>query len=129
MKTVDKAGFAITIALTSFFLTVAAVNSVAQRPVIVFISSSLMWAGYLIAHRISEGKFVDGNDEDDNSHMIPHDRERWAGVIMGSLILISGFGVAIQGLREESLMMTFPAATLFWTGYIVAHYNATEELL
>jgi hypothetical protein len=129
MKAVDKAKFAVTIALTSFFLTVAAVNSVAQRPVMVFISSALMWSGYLLAHKISEGTFVDGHEEDDNSHMIPHDRERWAGVIIGSLILISGFAVAIQGLREESLVMTFPAATFFWTGYIVAHYNATDELL
>lgn len=129
MRTIDKAKFVITIAFTSFFLAIASVYSVAQRPRIVFISSMLMWAGYLTAHKISEGTFVDGHEEDASNHMIPHDRERWAGVILGSLILISGFAVAIQGLKEQSVLMTFPAATLFWAGYITAHYNATSELL
>lgn len=129
MKTVHKTKFVITIAFASFFLTIASVYSVAQRPAIVFVSSALMWASYLIAHKISEGTFVDGHEEDSNNHMIPHDRERWAGVILGSLILISGFAVGIKGLEEQSMILTFPAASLFWIGYIASHYNATGELL
>lgn len=129
MKTIDKAKFVITIAYASFFLALASVYSVAQRPKIVFLSSVLMWTSYLVAHKISEGTFVDGHEEDSSNHMIPHDRERWAGVILGSLILISGFAVGIEGLKRQSVIMTFPAASLFWTGYIAAHYNATTELL
>lgn len=129
MNTVNQAKFVVTMLFTSLFLAVAAVYSVAQRSGIVFVSSMLMWTGYLIAHKISEGTFVDGHEEDSSNHMIPHDRERWSGVILGSLILISGFAVAIQGLRQQSIFMTFPAAALFWTGYVTAHYNATGELL
>lgn len=129
MNRVDKIKFVFAMIATSFFLALATVKSVAQEPKIVFVSSLLMWAGYLTSHKISEGTFVDGHDENSSDQMLPHDREKWTGVIAGTLILISGFAVAITGLQNESLIMTFPAAILFWTGYIVTHYTGTGELL
>lgn len=129
MNNKDKVKFFVSMSLTAFFLAVATVHSVAQRPDIVFASSLLMWIGYLTSHKISEGTFVDGHDEESGDQMVPRDREKWIGVIFGSLILVSAFFIAVTGLQQQSLLLTFPAAALFWTGYVVAHYNATGELL
>ncbi len=125
----NKLGFITAMSSAALFSSLAAVYSVLQEPEMVFPSAFLMWCSYLGAHKITEGTFLDGKEDDVDTELIPGDNKNLSGMIFGVMIHISGIVVAVVGLKNQSILYTLPGAVLFWTGYIIAHYNATDELL
>lgn len=85
------------------------------------------WLGYLYAHYSINGKIIDGLDGYDPNNI--RQSLQITGSTLGGFVLILGVVLGLEGLRTDSFQVTFAASTLFWTGYVVAHYSAREKLL
>lgn len=121
--------FAFFILVASFSLATLSHSSVEQNVVLAFLGANGTWLGYIMAHYSTEGKFVDGNEEDEEHKMVPNERKEISGSIFGSTVLIGGMVLGAFSLKSSSFYLTFLAALIFFTGYIIAHYSATGELL
>jgi hypothetical protein len=119
----------------SGFLAAAAINASSGRTDFLFISSLMKWLSYLSAHKLSEGKLMDGKPvvsqmEDENTEkMTPSNRTEQLGSLAGAVDLITGMGVVVVGVQRLSIPVTFAGAVLFNTEYIVAHISTTGEPL
>lgn len=114
----------------SIFLALAAWFSISGNTSSLFVSSLGVWLSYLAAHKTAEGKFVDGlEDKGKDPKMTPKNSVEYAGSAVGFLILVVGMGVGSTGLGNWSFPILVVGATLFLTGYVVAHLSTTGELL
>ncbi len=108
------------------------------RTVPVFAAAFLAWVGYLIAHYGATGLFIDGK-QDTESHklarsvekngLIPSERWRQVGIIIGTATLVSGMVVGVIFIRQEQYLFTSVGGILFLGGYVIAHYAETDLLL
>jgi len=131
MKYLNKGfvGFVFFMSLSAVGLANIAFWSFKGNTLFAFLSVFVGWTNYLFAHYMSEGKFIDGNEEDQDHKMRPGKKEEAFGIVLGTIILVSGMGIGVHALRESNLIFTIGAALLFHIGYVVAHYSATRELV
>lgn len=99
-----------------------------------FGASVVAWIGYLYAHKSATGKFIDGGvyeheEEGYDNKVLPRRRNEFVGVSAGSLVLISGMVISAPGIKHGHIGLTTFGAVLFFSGYVIAHYSATKELL
>lgn len=122
-----RISFVFFMGFSAFCLANIAFWSMKGSLVFAFISTFAGWTGYLFAHYSVEGEFIDGNEDSENETCLR--AKRYFGVVLGALILVSGMAVGVHSLRNSSLDVTVLAAFMFHTGYVVAHYSATNELV
>lgn len=117
----------------SLFLALAAVEARQGNPAPVFIYMTLTWTSYMISHKAAVGKFIDGKEnnteEGKDEKMAPKDLAENKGFLLGSTLFISGMIIGAYGLHLLQEYLTITGSIIFITGYVVAHYSTTGELL
>ncbi|MFB6213226.1 MAG: hypothetical protein ABEJ07_01535 [Candidatus Nanohaloarchaea archaeon] len=127
--------FSLSMTFTSFFLAFSSLMARKGEPWMMFGATLLMWSGYLVSHRIETGRFIDGKPVEDetregkDSKVLPRGPDEVIGSLIGGAVFISGMLLGTYGLRQLNLAITFAAAVVFLTGYVIMHYAGTGELL
>lgn len=117
-------GLAAALLLTSTMLASGFLWASQQRSALALFAAFMAWTGYLFAHYLATGSFMDGKD----ASVATGWSER-GGVVLGGAILIAGMLVGIRGVRAADIVLTNVGGVLFLGGYIVAHRIATGEIL
>lgn len=130
----EKTGFISSVTLLSLFLALAAIEAKNGNSAGIFLYTFLSWIGYMSAHKIATGKFIDGKnpdkpDTDKNEVMAPGNLIEYAGFLSGASIFIAGMIAGGKGVKTGEILLTFLGGVLFTTGYIIAHWSTTKELL
>lgn len=123
----NHSGFLAYMTLSAASLGFSGYHSFQDNLPMAFLGALGTWTGYLLAHRSAEGVFVDHGEG--NKRMIPENASSIAGTILGSAVLASGLLTGAVSLRSENLFLTMGSAGVFLSGYVIAHYSATGELL
>ena len=123
------AGFLFFMSLSAVGLANIAFWAFQGNTVFAFVSALTAWTSYLFAHYMTEGVFIDGNEDDQDHKIRPGRREEVTGTVLGTAVLVSGMGLGVYALRNTDLSLTVLAALIFHTGYTVAHYAATREVV
>lgn len=133
MKTGEKLKFTVAVATISLFLALAAIHAKQGETLRVFAFTLITWTGYMTAHKIATGRFIDGKnpdeDEEKDEKMTPKDLTEDTGLIAGATLFITGMIIGGIGVQNTSTLQTFAGGLLFTTGYITAHWSTTGELL
>lgn len=134
MKNMQTLKFVISLGIASFATAIGLIWAKQGLLYHSFAASIMLWSGYLWAHKSATGKFIDGaealhEDEGYDNKVLPRRRNEFIGVSSGALVLVSGIVIGAPGIKHENLFLTSFAAILFMSGYIIAHYSATKELL
>lgn len=122
-----KVFFGIAVILTAYFPALTSISARKGLMIQTFLSSFMMWAGYLASHRVATGSFVDGRST--GSKMLPNLGEEIMGSIVGAVTFMGGMVIGVFGIRQVSLPINFIAATVFLSGYVIMHRANTGELL
>lgn len=131
MKFFDRnfAGFLFFMSLSAVGLTNIAFWAFNGNAGLAFVSAFTAWVSYLFAHYMMEGVFIDGNEDEKDHKITPGRRKEAAGTVLGTAVLVSGMGLGVNALRNSDLPLTIAAALIFHTGYVIAHYSATGEVV
>ena len=130
----SKTGFIASSILFSLSLAMAAIKSRQGDAAEVFLFTLLSWTGYMSAHKLATGRFVDGKDpgksEDrKGERMAPEGLREKAGFLLGATVFVTGMFAGGKGIGTGEVFLTFTGGILFTSGYIIAHWSSTEELL
>ncbi|MFB6116077.1 MAG: hypothetical protein ABEK10_01070 [Candidatus Nanosalina sp.] len=134
MNTGSKIKFSAAIVLISLFLALAAINSKQGNTGRIFLYTLLAWTGYLTSHKVATGEFIDGKEtvtskDGKDSNMAPKNLVEYPGFITGATVFITGMIIGGTGVRTGEVLTTFGGGLLFTTGYVIAHWSTTGELL
>lgn len=112
--------------MVSFLTASATWYSKKQEPLIVFVSAFGAWMSYMKSHEIlaeetvhSEGVEIRG----------PDSLRRKAGLIAGALMALGAVSVCIIAVNSMNFPLLVLGYSLFFTGYVVMHYNWFGEPL
>lgn len=103
---------------------------------LVFGAALAAWWGYLIAHYVVAGTFIDRSahttdDEDDTpaTEQSPIERPafRHLGVLAGIGILVAGMVIGVVYIRQGNHLVTNLGGVFFLGGYAIAHYAETGK--
>lgn len=117
---------------TSIFLALTAIEAFRQGPASkIFLYTLITWTSYMSAHKIVEGRFVDGKDpeNDKDEKMTPKDLAEDTGFLIGTAFFAAGMTIGAYGLNISNTLITVAGGLSFNFGYIVAHWSTTEKLL
>lgn len=120
-----RTGFLVAMGLTSVMLSTGFIWASQQRSLLALFAGFTAWTGYLMAHYLATGSFMDGKSEGEIRVGWP---ER-IGIFFGGAVLILGMLVGIRGVRTADLLVTNIGGVLFLGGYVIAHQIATGEPL
>lgn len=134
MNTGSKIKFSAATVLISLFLALAAINSKHGNTGRIFLYTLLAWTGYLAAHKTATGEFIDGREKvtgegEKDNNMAPKKLVEYPGFITGAAVFITGMITGGIGVRTGEALTTFAGGLLFTTGYVIAHWSTTGELL
>ncbi|QGA80948.1 hypothetical protein [Candidatus Nanohalobium constans] len=123
--------FTALILIASFSLALTAVRARIASYSYLFFTTLVVWTAYLSAHKVETGRFIDGKDTQNQkgNKLGLKNRKEAVGLVAGGLILVLGMIIGVPAVASENLVTTFLASSIFFSGYIVAHYSATKELL
>ena len=96
---------------------------------ITYITAFVSWWGYLIAHKITTGKFVHNPTICSGQASSSFELDNWLLVVGGVSILSGGMVTGAIGIRVETLSVTIVGGVMFITGYVIAHIGSTNKLL
>jgi hypothetical protein len=97
-----------------------------ERTALTFASAFTAWWGYLFAHYMETGEFVDGLE---GTEHIRESAEWLVGAAVGVAVLVAGMVVGAVGIGAVAFTTTFAGAVLFLSGYVITHYAVTGHLL
>lgn len=124
--------FVIFTASTSVFLALTAIETFRQGPLPkIFLYTLITWTSYISAHKIVEGRFVDGKDpeKDTDERMTPKDLAEDTGFLTGTAFFAAGMTIGAYGLNISNPLVTVTGGLSFNFGYILAHWSTTGKLL
>ncbi len=124
VKQVTGIGIGISISSVSFSLTVIFVQQGRTAPV--FVALALFWGGYLLAHYTATGKVI----HQAGSHTaLPTDRRKAVLAVLGVTLLLAGITAVPLPAASGDIATTSAAVLVAATGYLMAHYGFTGDLL
>lgn len=124
--------FVVFMILTSVFLALTAIETFKQGPATnIFLYTLTTWVSYMFAHKMVEGRFVDGKDPENtqDERMTPRDLGENTGFLIGTAFFVAGMTVGAIGLNTASTVITVIGGLSFNFGYVVAHWSTTGKLL
>lgn len=115
----------------SIFLALAALEARKGNPRLVFIYTLFSWTSYMISHKAAVGQYIDDKEsiKEVKKGFAPKEVAEHKGFLLGSTLFISGMTLGAYGLHLLSRPLTLLGSIVFITGYVVAHYSTTGELL
>lgn len=120
------AGFYCSLTVVAVALAIGFIWARQERIVLTFAAAFTAWWGYLFAHYMETGEFVDGLEGTDHIR----NSEKWiVGAALGIAVLVAGMVVGAIGIGATAFTTTFLGALLFLSGYVIAHYAVTGHLL
>ena len=127
-------GFLVGMAATSVGLSSGFIWASQGETLLVVFAATMAWAGYLGAHYAVTGRFLDGDTRETEGiggrEALDLDGDwQYVVVVAGVTILISGMVIGAIYINRGNHLATNIGGVLFLSGYVVAHYGATEELL
>lgn len=127
-------GFLVGLAMTSMGLSSGFIWASKGQAVLVVIAATAAWTGYLGAHYAVTGRFLDGDTREKKGiggREALHLDARWQYPVVGIgiSILISGMVIGAVYINRGRHLATNIGGVLFLSGYVIAHYGATKELL
>ena len=129
---ISAAGFVVGLGTTAVALSSGFIWAYQGRPILPFLAAFFAWIGYLLAHASVTGEIIDPPDVAADAgfdSLVPAERWRQVTLVLGLGTLVSGIVVGAVFVREENLLMTTVGGVLFLTGYVLAHYAETDQLL
>lgn len=105
-------------------LTISIFWSINPSFIHVLAGTALAWSGYLKAHKLVTGRFIDtsARNREVNKHF------SWLG-LFGIILMFSAFPSGVVAVYKESIILLLGVNTVFMGGYIIGHYGFTDELL
>jgi hypothetical protein len=117
------------LALAGAALSIGAYATFHGSPLFITYTTALTaWWGYLIAHKVATGVFIDNPFEATSEQSAIGRMNTLVGMV-GVVVLVSGMVVGAIGIRNDLLGMSVVGGLLFVSGYATAHYWATGKIL
>lgn len=83
----------------------------------------LAWTGFILAHRVETGRFVDAPRADTGTVERQH---RY--LVPGILMMVAAFPVASLGIHLDAVPVILAGELTFFTGFVIGHHGLTGSL-
>lgn len=83
----------------------------------------LAWSGFILAHRVETGRFVDPPRADTGTT-----GRRPGRLAIGILMMVVAFPVASFGIHLDSVLVILAGELTFFSGFVIGHHGLTGSL-
>ncbi len=84
----------------------------------------LAWTGFILAHRVETGRFVDAPRPDAGTTVERQHRY----LVPGILMMVVAFPVASLGIHLDAVPVILAGELTFFTGFVIGHHGLTGSL-